>query len=197
MGIYAFKASPQRVQIDSFNGNPVQNFSLNSGEEIKGLAFSPDNNLTITTSKATLISLTPNPCLANSTEQTGYCVCDATFMQDGLNCHCSSFMTLKDSKCVCDDSQYNVSETECQDCSSMCHTCSGDGITGCTSYSAIFVVIIVVIFLLLAGLGILVFLKAQRSSKMDKIKSVTRSRSKEQSSDLLVQEPLMKEKEYN
>ncbi len=63
MGIYAFKASPQTVQIDSFNGNPVQNFSLNSGEEIKGLAFSPDNNLTITTSKATLISLTPNPCL--------------------------------------------------------------------------------------------------------------------------------------
>lgn len=77
----------------------------------------------------------------------------------------------------------------------MCHTCSGEGVSNCNSYSAIFIVIIVVIFLLLAALGIFIFLKMQRTSKMDKIKSVARSHSKEQSSDLLVQEPMLKVKE--
>lgn len=85
-----------------------------------------------------------------------------------------------------------MSASECADCSVMCSTCSDSGVSGCDSYSAIFVVIIVVIFLLLAGLGVVVFLKMQKTSKMDRIKSVARSHSKEQSDDLLVHEPLMK-----
>lgn len=85
-----------------------------------------------------------------------------------------------------------MSTSECADCSAMCNTCSDSGVTGCDSYSAVFVVIIVVIFLLLAGLGVVIFLKMQKTSKMDRIKSVARSHSKEQSDDLLVHEPLMK-----
>ncbi len=109
MGIYAFKASPQIVQINSFNGSSVQNFSLSSEEEIKGLAFSPDNNLTITTSKAELITLTSKPCFPHSTEQAGNCVCDTTFIQDDLRCYCPTSLTIINDKCTCDTSQYFVS----------------------------------------------------------------------------------------
>lgn len=111
MGIYAFKAEPQRVQIDAFNGNSVQNFTLKTAEEINGLAFSPDNSLTITTNTSAMYILTTTPCSANSTEQDGVCVCDSTFMEDGLTCHCASFMFLQDGTCNCDDGSYYISST--------------------------------------------------------------------------------------
>lgn len=59
----------------------------------------------------------------------------------------------------------------------MCHTCSGSGVSGCDKYGALFIVLVLAVCLIVIGAGIMYFIKTQKTSKLEEIKSININKS--------------------
>ncbi len=158
---------PQRVEIYNMQGNLAGQFILNnSSETIIGITFDSLNQLILTTDSNNLITISPTACPNNSTiDYTGYCACNPTFAFVDNTCMCSTPLYLDGTSCTCEDGNFYVSETECAECNIMCHRCSGEGISNCDSYSALFVIIIILSVLIVAGLFIFYYIRSRKSKK--------------------------------
>jgi hypothetical protein len=136
----------------------------NKSQEIVGIAFDPLYQLVATTNLNSLITLSLSDCPSNTTinNSTGYCGCNPTFASFDDVCMCSSPLYLDGDSCRCEDGNYYLSATECAECNVMCHTCSGDGVSNCDSYSALFIIIIIVIVMIVVGLFVFCYLKSKK-----------------------------------
>jgi hypothetical protein len=75
---------------------------------------------------------------------------------------CASPLSLEGTECACADGNYFISESECGECNVMCHTCSGEGVSNCDSYSALFIILIIVAVLLVAGGFVFYYIRSRK-----------------------------------
>jgi hypothetical protein len=187
--VYAYSGDASTVSINNFQGESTQTLSLDDGSTLVSMAFNPSGELVLLTDQNQLVTLTADPCPANSSQFNIDCICDPTFVQTGGSCQCSPFLHYQDGSCVCDEGSFFVSNQQCDDCSAFCSSCTAGGIGGCESYSALFIIMIIVIVLVVVAAGIFAFwyIKKRKAAK-------DHNESKE-SSDILGKEPLMEGKD--
>lgn len=156
------------------------------------------NQLIVTTDANNLITLSPTDCPSNATinDSTGYCACNPTFAFENDICMCASSLYLNGDTCECQDGNYYVNATFCAECNVMCHTCSGEGVSNCINYSALFIVIILVIVLIIIGLFILCYFKSRKGeTKLQSIQRSVSNKKKSMSSDALAERLVYKNEE--